>query len=58
MTNENEALRRFDDALKRIDALEEQLERAIQRINALEALCFTSSAELANLGITLANPFP
>ena len=77
----NEALRRSDDAMKRIealesrlwralaqfdlleeltippiDALEEQLERAIRRINALEALVLTSSAELANLGITLANP--
>jgi chromosome segregation ATPase len=58
MTNENEALRRFDDALKRIDALEEQIARAIQRINALEALCLTSSAELANLGITLGDPSP
>ena len=56
MTNENEALRRSDDALKRIEALEGQLERAIQRINALEALVLMSSAELANLGITLANP--
>ena len=56
MTNANEALRRFDDVLKRIEALEEQLERAIQRINALEALVLTSSAELANLRITLANP--
>ena len=81
MTNENEALRRSDGALRRIealesrlwralaqfdllqdltippiDALEEQLERAIRRINALEALVLTSSAELANLGITLANP--
>ena len=56
MTNENEALRRSDDAMRRIEALEEQLERAIRRINALEALVLTSSAELANLGITLANP--
>jgi hypothetical protein len=58
MTNENEALRRFDDVLKRIDALEDDLARAIRRISALEALCLTSSAELANLGITLANPIP
>jgi hypothetical protein len=81
MTNTNQALRRSDDAMKRIealesrlwralaqfdllqdltippiDALEEQLERALLRINALEALCLTSSAELANLRITLANP--
>ena len=54
--NANQALRRSDDAMKRIEALEEQIERAIQRINALEALVLTSSAELANLGITLANP--
>ena len=53
-----EALRRSDDATKRIEALEEQLERAIQRINALEALVLTSSAELANLGITLGEPIP
>ena len=52
----NETLRRSDDATKRIDALEEQLERALLRISALEALCLTSSAELANLRITLANP--
>ena len=54
--NANEALRRSDDALKRIEALEDDLARAIRRINVLEALCLTSSAELANLGITLANP--
>ena len=54
--NANQALRRSDDAMKRIEALEEQIERAIQRINALEALVLTSSAELANLGITLVNP--
>ena len=83
MTNANEALRRSDDVMKRIDALEgrlwralaqfdllqdltippidaleEQLERAIQRINALEALVLMSSAELANLGITLGEPSP
>ena len=56
MTNANEALRRSDDAMKRIEALEDDLARAIRRINVLEALCLTSSAELANLGITLANP--
>ena len=56
MTNANEALRRSDDATKRIDALEEQLASALRRINALEALVLMSSAELANLGITLANP--
>ena len=54
--NANEALRRSDDAMKRIEALEDDLARAIRRTNALEALVLTSSAELANLGITLANP--
>ena len=83
MTNANEALRRSDDAMKRIealedllwrsiqqfellegltippiDALEEQLAIALRRINVLEALALTSSAELANLRITLANPRP
>jgi len=58
MTNENEALRRFDDALKRIDALEEQLERAIQRINALEALASTASAPLDELAVPLGDPSP
>jgi len=56
------ALDRFelleDIAIPRIEALEEQLERALLRINALEALVLTSSAELANLGITLGEPIP
>jgi len=54
----SEALRRSDDATKRIDALEEQLERAIQRINALEALVLTSSADVADLRIALGDPSP
>ena len=83
MTNENEALRRSDDAMKRIealesslwralaqfdllqdltippiDALEEQLERAIQRINALEALASTASAPLDELTVPLGEPIP
>ena len=83
MTNANEALRRSDDAMKRIealesslwralaqfdllqdltippiDALEEQLERAIQRINALEALASTASAPLDELTVPLGEPIP
>jgi hypothetical protein len=81
MTNANEALRRSDDAMKRIealesrlwralaqfdlleeltippiDALEENLARALLRIGALEALVLTSSADVADLRIALANP--
>jgi hypothetical protein len=71
MTNANEALRRSDDALKRIealesrlwralaqfdllqdltippiDALEEQLERALRRIYALEAIALDLSVDV------------
>ena len=81
--NANQALRRSDDAMKRIDALEnrlwhalamfdlleeltippidaleEQLERAIQRINALEALASTASAPLDELAVSLDEPSP
>jgi len=52
----SEALRRSDDATKRIEALEEQLERAIQRINALEALASTASADVDELAVTLGEP--
>ena len=38
MTNENEALRRFDDALKRIDALESRLWRALAQFDLLQDL--------------------
>ena len=58
MTNENEALRRSDDALKRIEALEGQLERAYLCIEALEALASTASAEVDELAVSLANPIP
>jgi len=52
------ALRRSDDATKRIEALEDDLARAIQRINALEALASTASAPLDELAVPLANPCP
>ena len=83
MTSANDALRRSDDVLKRIealesrlcralamfdlledltippiDALEEQLERAIRRINALEALASTASTERDEIAVPLANPSP
>ena len=38
MTNENEAMRRFDDVLKRIDALESRLWRALAQFDLLEDL--------------------
>ena len=44
MTNENEALRRSDDALKRIEAL--------------EALASTASADVDELAVTLGEPSP
>ena len=81
MTNANEALRRSDDAMKRIealedllwrsiqqfellegltippiDALEEQLAIALRRINVLEALASTASADVDEIAISLANP--
>jgi len=56
MTNANEALRRSDDALKRIEALEDDLARALRRINALEALASTASADVDEIAISLANP--
>jgi hypothetical protein len=58
MTNENEALRRSDGALKRIEALEEQLERAIRRINVLEMLVWDASADIDELAVTLGEPIP
>ena len=54
----NEALRRSDDAMKRIDALEEQLERAIQRINVLEMLVWDASADIDELAVSLGEPSP
>jgi len=38
MTNENEALRRSDDAMKRIEALESRLWRALAQFDLLEDL--------------------
>ena len=38
MTNENEAMRRFDDVLKRIDALESRLWRALAQLDLLQDL--------------------
>jgi len=38
MTNANEALRRFDDALKRIDALESRLWHAFAGLDLLQDL--------------------
>ena len=58
MTNANEALRRSDDAMKRIEALEEHLERAIRRINVLEMLVWDASAPLDELTVSLGDPSP
>ena len=58
MTNANEALRRSDDATKRIDALEEQIARAIRRINVLEMLVWDASADVDELAVSLGEPRP
>ena len=58
MTNANEALRRSDDAMKRIAALEKQLERAYLCIEALEALVCDASAEVDELTVSLGEPRP
>jgi hypothetical protein len=54
----NEALRRSDDAMKRIEALEEQIARAIRRINVLEMLVWDASADVDELAVTLGEPIP
>ena len=54
----NEALRRSDDATKRIDALEEQIARAIRRINVLEMLVWDASADVDELAVSLGEPRP
>jgi len=79
----NEALRRSDDAMKRIealesslwralaqfdllqdltippiDALEDDLARAIRRINVLEMLVWDASADVDELAVTLGEPIP
>jgi len=54
----NEALRRSDDALKRIEALEDDLARAIRRINVLEMLVWDASADVDELAVTLGEPSP
>ena len=56
--NANQALRRSDDALKRIDALEDQLERALRRINVLEMLVWDASADIDEIAVTLGEPSP
>jgi hypothetical protein len=58
MANANEALRRSDDALKRIEALEGQLERALRRINALEMLVWDASSDVDELAVSLGEPSP
>ena len=58
MTNANEALRRSDDATKRIEALEDDLARAIRRINVLEMLVWDASADVDELAVTLGEPIP
>jgi len=52
----NEALRRGDGAMKRIEALEEQLERALRRIYALEAIAWDLSSDVDELAVTLGEP--
>ena len=54
----NEALRRSDDATKRIEALEDDLARAIRRINVLEMLVWDASAPLDELAVSLGEPSP
>jgi len=54
----NEALRRSDDATKRIEALEDDLARAIRRINVLEMLVWDASADVDELAVSLGEPSP
>ena len=54
----NEALRRSDDATKRIEALEDDLARAIRRINVLEMLVWDASADVDELAVSLGEPRP
>jgi len=54
----NEALRRSDDATKRIEALEDDLARAIRRINVLEMLVWDASADIDELAVSLGEPSP
>jgi predicted nucleic acid-binding Zn-ribbon protein len=56
MTNENEALRRTNDAMKRIEALEDNLASALRRINALEDLVWDASADIDELAVSLGEP--
>jgi hypothetical protein len=56
MANANEALRRGDGAMKRIEALEERLSSALGRINALEAIAWDLSADVDELAVTLGEP--
>ena len=58
MANENEALRRSDDALKRIEALEKQLERALGRIYTLGEIAWRLSADIDKLAVSLGEPSP
>jgi hypothetical protein len=58
MENANEALRRSDDALKRIEALEDRLDRAMQLIELLGRLTSMASADVADLRIALGEPIP
>ena len=52
----NEALRRSDGATKRIEALEDDLARAIRRINVLEMLVWDASADVDELAVSLGEP--
>ena len=54
----NEALRRSDDATKRIEALEDDLARAIRRINVLEMLVWDASADIDEIAVPLGDPSP
>jgi uncharacterized coiled-coil protein SlyX len=54
----NEALRRGEGAMKRIEALEERLASALRRINALEDLVWHASADVDEIAVTIGEPSP
>jgi len=54
----SEALRQSDDAIKRIEALEKQLERALGRIYTLGEIAWGLSVDVDELAVSLGEPSP
>ena len=54
--NASEALRRSDDAMKRIEALESRLWRALGRIYALGEIAWGLSVGVDELAVSLGEP--